>query len=109
MVTNMGASISAPDNCATSYNGSTPDDGAATIITAASAILIVGIAGTAIVPAANCNCPPSNYGSAAIDGSSPVNCGSSVNGSASVAAANGPDLHNLTVIQRNHEDVFGTG
>jgi hypothetical protein len=38
-----------------------------------------------------------------------VNCGSSVNGSASVAAANGPDLHNLTVIQRNHEDVFGTG
>ena len=114
MVTNMGSSISASDNSATSYDSSAPDDGAATvnsatIITASSAILIVGIAGTAIVPAANCNCPPSNHRSAAIDGSSPVNCGPSVNGSASVAAANGPDLHNLTVIQRSHEDVFGTG
>ena len=66
MVTNMGSSISASDNSATSYDGSAPNDSAATInsatiITAASAILIVGIAGTAIVPAANCNCPPSNH------------------------------------------------
>ena len=114
MVTNMGSSISASDNSATPYDGSAPNDSAATInsatiVTAASAILVVGIAGSSIVPAAHCNCPPSNHRSAAVDGSSPVNCSSSVNGCASVAAASGPDLHNLTVIQRNHDDAFRTG
>jgi len=108
----MGSSISASDNSATSYDGSAPNDSAATInsatVTAASAILVVGIAGASIVPAANRNRPPSNDRSAAIDGGSPVNGGSSVNGSASVGASR-PDLHNLTVIQRNHEDAFGTG
>ena len=89
MVTNMGSSISASDNSATSYDGSAPNDGAATInsatiITAASAIFVVGIAGAAIVPAATCNCPPSNHRSAAIDGGSPMNCGSPVNCGASV-------------------------
>ena len=90
MVTNMGSSISASDNSATSsYDGSAPDEGAtainsATIITAASAIFVVGIAGTAIVPAATCNYPPSNHRSAAIDGGSPVNCGSPMNCGASV-------------------------
>jgi len=89
MVANMGSSISASDNSATSYDGSASDDGpatinSATIITAASAIFVVGIAGTAIVPAATCNCPPSNHRSAAIDGGSPVDCGSPVNCGASV-------------------------
>ena len=84
MVTNMGSSVSTSDNSATSYDGSAPDDSAATInsttiITAASAILVVGIAGTAIVPGATYNCPPSNDRSAAIDGGSPVNYGASVN------------------------------
>ena len=84
MVTNMGSSISASDNSATSDDSSAPDYGSATInsptiITAASAILVVGIAGTAIVPGATYNCPPSNDRSAAIDGGSPVNYGASVN------------------------------
>ena len=110
MVTNMGSSISASNNSATSYDGSAPNDCAATInsatiVTAASAILVVGIA-TAIVPAATYNCPPSNHRSAAIDGGSPVNCGTSVNGSASVGASR-PDLHKLTVIHGSYEDAFG--
>ena len=90
MVTNMGSSISASDNSATSsYDGSASDDGAttinsATVITAASAIFVVRIAGTAIVPTATCNCPPSNHRSAAIDGGSPVDYGSPMNGGASV-------------------------
>ena len=89
MVTHMGSPISASDNSAPSYDGSAPDDGAATInsatiITAASAIFVVGIAGTAIVPAATCNYPPPNHRSAAIDGGSPVNCGSPMNCGASV-------------------------
>jgi hypothetical protein len=86
MMTNMGSSIScsASDNSATSYDRSAPDDCAptinsATIITAASAVFVVGIAVTAIVPAATCNCPASNDRSATIDGASPVNCGASVN------------------------------
>ena len=83
MVTNMGSSRSTSDNSASPYHGSAPDDGSATInsptiVTAASAILVVGIA-TAIVPAATYNCPSSNHRSPAIDGCSPVNYGASVN------------------------------
>ena len=111
MVPNMGSSISAADNSATSDDGSAPDDGAATvnsatIITASPAISIVGIAGTTIIPGATYNCPPANHRSAAIDGGSPVNCGTSVNGSASVGASR-PDLHKLTVIHGSYEDAFG--
>ena len=108
MVRNVGPSIcSASDDSATSYDGSASDDRAATIITDASAILVVGIAGAAIVPAYNG--PSSNHRSATIDGRSAVNCGASVNRPASVAAASGPDLHKLTVMRRNYEDAFGTG
>ena len=98
MVTNMRSSISASDDSATSYDGSASDDCAATIITDASAILVVGIAGAAIVPAYNG--PSSNHRSATIDGRSAVNCGASVNRPASVAAASGPDLHNFIAINR---------
>ena len=108
MVRNVGPSIgSASDDSATSYDGSASDDCAATIITDASAILVVGIAGAAIVPADNG--PSSNHRSATIDGRSAVNCGASVNRPASVAAASGPDLHKLTVILQNREDTLGSG
>ena len=79
MVSNMSPSIScsAPHNSATSYDGSATIN-SATVIAAASAILVVRIAVAAIVPTAN-NCPSSNYRSTAIDGGSSVNCGASVN------------------------------
>jgi len=85
MVSNTGstASYSASDKGATSYDGSPSDDGAATInsatiITAASAIFVVGIA-VAAIPTTAYNGPSSDHRSAAIDGRAPVNSGAPVN------------------------------
>ena len=81
MVSNMSTSsmyCSASDNRATSYDRAAAIN-SATIVTACAAIFIVRVTIAAAIVTTPYNCSPSNDCSTSINGTSPANCGGSVN------------------------------